>query len=60
VVSTVTATQTLSVSLEEGAYVWGVYAIKPNDEEEPIFLTLRLLTIRKQQGPKIHTEVQWK
>jgi hypothetical protein len=59
VVSTVTAAQQLSVTLDEGTYVWGVYAIKPNDEEEPIFLTLRLLTIHKQQGPKIHTEVHW-
>lgn len=53
-----TTAQQLSVTLDEGAYSWGIYAVKP-DREDPIFLNLRQLTITKQAGPKIRTEVQW-
>ncbi len=58
VVSTTTSAQQLAVTLEEGSYIWGVYALE-KDREEPIFLDLRVLAIHKQQGPKIRTEVRW-
>jgi hypothetical protein len=59
VVSTVTTAQQASVALDEGKYSWGIYAIRASGEE-PIFLSLRQLTVKKMAGPKIHTEVQWK
>jgi hypothetical protein len=46
------------VTLEEGTYSWGVYVLD-GDREAPIFLNLRQLTIQKQQGPQIRTQVQW-
>jgi len=58
IVSTTTSGQVISENLEEGTYYWGVYAVSA-DREDPIFLTLRQLTIHKLEGPKIHTEVRW-
>jgi hypothetical protein len=58
IVTTTTSAQHVSVSLQEGTYAWGVYAVS-DDREDPIFLSMRRLTISKQQGPKIKTEVLW-
>jgi hypothetical protein len=44
-------------SLREGAYRWGVYAIR-DGVEEPIFISPRVLTIRRQRV-KAHTEKLW-
>jgi hypothetical protein len=59
VVSTVTSAQQASVALDEGKYTWGIYAIRA-DGEDPIFLSLRQLTVKKLAGPNIETEVHWK
>ena len=44
-------------TLREGAYRWGVYAIR-DGLEEPIFISPRVLTIRRQRV-KAHTEKLW-
>lgn len=58
IATTTTGGQVISQTLEDGVYYWGVYAIN-GDREDPIFLTLRQLTIHKLEGPKIHHEVKW-
>lgn len=58
VVTLTTTAQKLEVgSLREGTYRWGVYAIR-DGREEPIFLTARELTVRRQRV-KAHTENLW-
>ncbi len=53
-----TTNQRIEVStLREGTYEWGVYAVRDN-REVPIFLSPRMLTIRKQRV-KAHTEKLW-
>jgi hypothetical protein len=44
-------------TLREGAYRWGVYAVR-DGLEEPIFISPRVLTIRRQRV-KAHTEKLW-
>ncbi|HUS27537.1 MAG TPA: hypothetical protein VMZ53_03485 [Kofleriaceae bacterium] len=44
-------------SLREGVYHWGVYAVV-DGHDEPIFMTAREITIRKQRV-KAHTENLW-
>lgn len=58
VISVPTSDQRVEVgTLREGAYRWGVYAIR-DGHEEPIFISPRLLTIRRQRV-KAHTEKLW-
>lgn len=58
VVTKTTNRQQLEITtLREGAYVWGVYAIR-DDREIPIFLAPRHFMIRKQRV-KAHTDRLW-
>ncbi len=59
VVSLTTTKQRVVISkLREGVYHWGVYAIRDDGREQPIFLAPRALVIRKQRV-KAHTEKLW-
>ncbi len=58
VVNLTTTDQRVEIgTLREGAYRWGVYAMR-DGREEPIFISPRVLTIRRQRV-KAHTEKLW-
>jgi hypothetical protein len=56
---TTTAPKLVVSTLTDGAYKWGVYALR-DETESPIFLAPRTLDIRRKEAPRARTDGLWR